>query len=65
MEVTMQDVLARIEQADDAEINEIMAAVRRRYAAAFPDWEVVYIACPRENIPERRRMVDYYLNLDK
>ena len=49
----MQQIIEKIEQADDFEIQKIMETVERRYALLFPDWEVVYIAVHKE--PALRR----------
>ena len=45
---TMEELLRRIEETDDFEIQDIMRAVERRYKIAFPDWEVVYMAVHRD-----------------
>ena len=49
----MRQVIEKIEQADDFEIQEIMDAVERRYAIAFPKWDVFYAAVHKD--PELRR----------
>ena len=49
----MRQVIEKIEQADDFEIQEIMDAVERRYAIAFPQWDVFYAAVHKD--PELRR----------
>ena len=59
MDCSIKDVLERIETADDYEIQQIMDAVRRRFAVAFPDWEVVYISCPKNNKEERQKLLDF------
>lgn len=62
MTVTLEDILKRIETADDYEIERIMDAVRSRFAAAFPDWDVLYISCPKNDREERKRTMDYLLH---
>ena len=37
-----------IEQANDLEIEKIMEAVERRYAIAYPEWDVVYTALHKD-----------------
>ena len=59
MSATFAEVLKRIETADDYEIQEIMDAVRKRFEVAFPDWEVLYISCPKNNGEERKRTLEY------
>ena len=46
-------VLAYIEHANDLEIQEIMDAVERRFALAYPQWDVLYTAVHKD--PELRR----------
>ena len=43
MNISFDEVLQKIESADDYEIEQIMDAVRKRFEIAFPDWEVVYV----------------------
>ena len=59
MNISFDDVLQKIESADDHEIEQIMDAVRKRFAVAFPDWEVLYISCPKNNGEERKRTLEY------
>ena len=61
MAVSFEEVLKRIETADDAETEKIMKAVRCRFAAAFPDWEVLFISCPRHDVEERKKTLDYLI----
>ena len=49
-----QNVLKTIEQADDFQIREIMDAVERRYAIAYPQWDVFYAAVRKD--PALRKM---------
>ena len=58
MNISFDEVLQKIESADDYEIHEIMDAVRKRFAVVFPDWEVVYVSCPRNNKEERQKILD-------
>ena len=64
MQITLDDVLGFIEQADDNEISEIMEAVRCRFAVAFPDWEVLYLSCPKNDPLQRKQtlkmLTDYF-----
>ena len=53
MPITLDNAIEFIEQASDYEINEIMEAIRRRFAAAFPDWEVIYLSCPKDDPIQR------------
>ena len=50
------DVLARIEQADDFEISEIIDAVVRRYSVCFPDWEVVFLSFHKDPLLKKAEL---------
>ena len=58
MSISLDDVLKRIETANDYEINEIMEAVRCRFAVAFPDWEVLYLSCPKNDSVQRKQALE-------
>lgn len=52
----ISDVLSYIAQADDGQLNEITSALTVRYKVLFPDWEVVYLALPLQDL-ERREQI--------
>ena len=55
MELT--DVLRKIEQANDEEINAIIKAVIYRYQICYPGWEVLFLSLPKVDGEERERQV--------
>lgn len=58
----LQQVLARIEQANDCETDAIISAVIRRYDLVYPDWEVWFLSVPKNNVAERRSTVQCLLD---
>lgn len=46
-------LIAHIEKADDRLIQQVIQAVIRRYGAAYPDWEVIFYALPKD--PQKRQ----------
>ncbi len=44
----MNDIIKRIETMTQQELQEVMRAIERRYADAFPEWEVVYVATHKD-----------------
>ena len=62
MNIPFDEILKRIETADDDEIEKIMNAVRKRFAVAFPDWEVIYLSCPRQDEQARRQTLDFLIS---
>ena len=57
----LDEMLNEIERADDLAMEKIMEAVRKRFAAAFPDWEVIYLSCPRNNEEEKLKTLNYLI----
>lgn len=49
----LQPVLTYIERATDDILHQIMRSVERRYAAAYPQWDVLYIAVHKD--PDMRK----------
>lgn len=43
------DILAEIECADDILINDIIRAVTRRYEQVHPEWEICFLALPKND----------------
>ena len=44
----MLDLAAEIAKTDDDELEKLLQAVLRRYAQAFPEWEVSVISLEKE-----------------
>ncbi len=57
--VTFSEVLSIIENTGDFEMAEIMAAIRRRYRKFYPDWEVLYLACPKNDPAQRQQTLAF------
>ncbi len=51
-------LLEQIVQADCNMLNEIMDAVRLRYKTVFPEWEIIYLAIPKQDSQERREQLE-------
>ena len=60
--LTFAEVLNIIENAGDFEMDDIMQAIRRRYQKFYPDWEVLYIACPKNDSEERQKTLELILD---
>jgi len=63
--LTFQKVLKIIEQADDFQIREIMDAVERRYAIAYPQWDVFYAAVHKDPALRRKDLEDLAAYIEK
>ena len=60
---SFQQVISAIEQADDKQIQEVFHAVMRRYRTFYPDWDVIYLAVPKNNMQEREESLDWITKL--
>ena len=54
--MTLEDIILFISQADDTQLNEITSALTARYKTLFPDWEVVYLALPLQDLERREQL---------
>ena len=61
----MKEILRKIEQADDFQIREIMDAVERRYAIAFPKWDVFYAAVHKDPALRKKELADLVAYIEK
>ena len=51
-EISLYALIGRIAGADDDEISQIIQEVIRRYGQVYPDWEVAFVALPKD--PQKR-----------
>ncbi len=40
----MVDLVQKIAQVDELEVDDVLNAVRQRYTGLFPDWELILIS---------------------
>ena len=57
-------VLSIIESANDAETDQIVQAVIRRYGTIYPGWEIIFLSLPKDDAVQRRRMLENILQLE-
>ncbi len=44
----MQEIIDKIQTLNDSELRQVMTAIEDRYAQAYPEWDVVYIALHKD-----------------
>lgn len=54
---TPGEVFDWIEQADIPQLQEIMDAIQDRYALVYPDWDILYLALPKQDCTQRRDLL--------
>ena len=47
-----------IENADSLVLNDVLAAVHKRYGYLFPDWEMIFMSLPKMATEERNMELD-------
>ncbi len=57
-----KEIFEKIPLLTDLELQEIMAAIQKRYGAEFPDWDVLYLAVHKDPALRKAEM-EYHLNL--
>lgn len=55
----VQQVLNYIRQAEPGEIGDILEAAVARKRELYPEWEMVYLALPKNDPEERKRTLDW------
>lgn len=55
----VQQVINYIRQADPAEIGDILETAVARKRELYPQWEMVYIALPKNDPEERKRTLEW------
>ena len=63
--MAVNEIIAYIEQADDFQIQEIMDAVKRRYAIAYPQWNVFYAAVHKDPVLRKKDLDDLVAYIEK
>lgn len=63
--LSMNRVLKRIEQADEAEINVIIQALSLWQKKRFPEYELVVASLPRFDPEERSRQIELMASMLK
>ncbi len=58
----LREALMHLQRLDELELQEVMAAIQKRYADTYPQWEVFYLAVHRDPAL-RRSEVEQLLNL--
>jgi len=58
----MKEVLEKIQNADDLEIQAMMQAIREWYKKHYPDYEVVHLAMDRD-YEKRKEQFAYLLRI--
>ena len=54
----MEQILSDIQQADSAQLNDIILTVVARYRQLYPGWEVMFLSLPKDDADLRRKTVD-------
>lgn len=64
-EISLDDVLYRIEYADHDEIDAMIDAVQRCYSRLFPDWEVAFLSIHAGDQAECTQQVEQVIQMLK
>ncbi len=44
----MQEIIEKIQTLNESQLQQLMEAIEDRYAQAYPEWDVVYIALHKD-----------------
>ena len=54
---SIETVLDWIEQADFRQLQEAMDAIQDRFALLYPQWDILYLALPKNDPPRREALL--------
>ena len=63
--MVVSDILAYVEKANDLQLQQIMDAVKRRYAAAYPQWDVFYAAIHKDPALRKKELKELVAYIEK
>ena len=55
--VELENILNQIENANQQQLQEIIDSIQDRYAQILPQWDILYLALPKEDCDERRNLI--------
>ena len=55
----ISEILQAIQEAGPEDMSDLVNTLSRRYRQLYPDWDILYIACPKNNPEEKRVILDY------
>lgn len=61
----LDEMIIQISRVDTDEIQKLINAVFARKRELYPDWDIVYMALPKDNWEERKRTLDMVLKLEE
>ena len=61
----MRELLRKIEEADEFEIQEIMDAVKRWYVVTYPDWDIIYTAVHKDPKLRKKELEELVAYIEK
>ena len=53
----MDELLEKIKALSQTELDEVMLGIEKWYEEAYPDWDVVYIAMPKDPVQRKQRFM--------
>ena len=58
------EIIEQIMKADTSRIDDLLHAVFERKRALYPQWDILYLAIPRDDWNERRRILESALQME-
>ena len=61
----VEDIKQQISKADSAQIDILMDAVFARKRELYPQWDIQYMALPKDDWEERKRILEFALEMEE
>ena len=60
----MEELQRQIRNADSTQIDILLEAAFARKRELYPQWDIQYMVLPRDDWEERRKILDYVLEME-
>lgn len=54
-----------IREADKEEIDSLILDINARYEELYPDWDISYVALPKKDVEERKRILAFAFHMSE
>lgn len=62
--MSVEELRRQINNADSAQIDSILEAAFARKRELYPQWDIQYMALPKDDWEERRRILEFALEME-
>ena len=62
--MSVEELRKQISNADSAQIDIILEAAFARKRELYPQWDIQYMALPKDDLEERRKILEFVMEME-